>query len=341
MLPISSCAGVWTGGTLSDSGVREDVRERHGRHGRRGCSGGGDGGAGGAGTALRRGAGRGHAAALPDRFAGGGRAGRGRDRGGGAAQHEHGVAGAAPLPHWWAGRRAAPTAAGVPGPDSHRVGRRTAPGHRDGPAGRGRGQRDVDDEAAGQLPGGGDGASLPYGDGATAPARRGLRLQASHVDPQAQGRGAAGVGGKRLRAETLLAVAASPPASPPPSLDALGACAALVRDLLPDPLVAEWVPDDLPRLLALLPGADLYLQDEVEVALHPTLSRVWCARGRRGQRRVEAPGKNDKRYGFGLVDWREGWFDWALEAGRRAAPFCAQLRRALALHQTPPDRRRA
>src|SRR6266508_4298371 len=264
MLPISSCAGVWTGGTLSDSGVREDVRERHGRHGRRGCSGGGDGGAGGAGTALRRGAGRGHAAALPDRFAGGGRAGRGRDRGGGAAQHEHGVAGAAPLPHWWAGRRAAPTAAGVPGPDSHRVGRRTAPGHRDGPAGRGRGQRDVDDEAAGQLPGGGDGASLPYGDGATAPARRGLRLQASHVDPQAQGRGAAGVakgGGKRLRAETLL------------------------------------------------PGADLYLQDEVEVALHPTLSRVWCARGRRGQRLVEAPGKNDKRYGFGLVDWREGWFD--------------------------------
>ena len=138
------------------------------------------------------------------------------------------------------------------------------------------------------------------------------------------------MGGKRLRAETLLAVAASPPASPPPSLDALGACAALVRDLLPDPLVAEWVPDDLPRLLALLPGADLYLQDEVEVALHPTLSRVWCARGRRGQRRVEAPGKNDKRYGFGLVDWREGWFDWSLEEGRRAAPFCAQLRRALA-----------
>jgi transposase len=129
------------------------------------------------------------------------------------------------------------------------------------------------------------------------------------------------VGGKRLRAEVLLAVAASPPASPPPSLDDL------VR--VPDPLLGGWVPDDLARLLALLPGADLYLQDEVEVALHPTLSRVWCAKGRRGQRLVEAPGTNDKRYGFGLVDWRTGWFDWSLETGRCAVPFCAQLRRAL------------
>ena len=124
----------------------------------------------------------------------------------------------------------------------------------------------------------------------------------------------------------LLAVAASPPAAPLPSIDALGA---LVRDLVSDPLLAAWVPDDLPRLLALLSHADLYLQDEVEVALHPTLSRVWCAKGRRGQRLVEAPGKNDKRYGFGLVDWRTGWFDWSLEAGRCAVPFCAQLRRAL------------
>ena len=129
------------------------------------------------------------------------------------------------------------------------------------------------------------------------------------------------MGGKRLRAEVLLAVAASPPAAPPPSLDDL------VR--VPDPLLGEWVPGDVVRLLSLLPGADLYLQDEVEVALHPTLSRVWCAKGRRGQRLVEAPGSNDARYGFGLVDWRTGWFDWSLETGRRAVPFCAQLRRAL------------
>jgi transposase len=117
--------------------------------------------------------------------------------------------------------------------------------------------------------------------------------------------------------EALLAAAASP--LPPP-----------VEALVPDPTLTDLVPADVPGLLRLLPGADLYLQDEVEVALHPTLTRVWCRRGRRGQRLVETPGTNRKRHGFGLVDWRDGWLDWSLEAGRRAAPFCAQLRRALA-----------
>jgi hypothetical protein len=100
---------------------------------------------------------------------------------------------------------------------------------------------------------------------------------------------------------------------------------------MPDPaLLPEVLSADLPRLLELLPRADLDLQDEVEVALHPTLTRVWSRRGRRGQRLVEAPGNNEKRHGFGLVDWRDGWFDWELAAGRRAAPFCAQPRRAVA-----------
>ncbi len=114
----------------------------------------------------------------------------------------------------------------------------------------------------------------------------------------------------------LLAAAASP--VPPP-----------IDDLVPDPLLRAEVPEDLSWLLRLLPRADVYLQDEVEVALHPTLTRVWCAKGRRGQRLVEAPGNNEKEYGFGLVDWRDGWFDWARAAGRRAAPLCAQLRRAV------------
>jgi transposase len=116
--------------------------------------------------------------------------------------------------------------------------------------------------------------------------------------------------------EVLLAAAASPE---PPPLD----------DLMPDPLLADEVPEDLPWLLRLLPRADVYLQDEVEIALHPTLTRVWCRKGRRGQHLVEAPGNNRKEYGFGLVDWRDGWFDWQRAPGRRAAPFCAQLRRAV------------
>lgn len=125
------------------------------------------------------------------------------------------------------------------------------------------------------------------------------------------------MGKKRVRVEALLAAAASP--LPPP-----------LTDLVPDPTLVDLLSDDLPRLLALLPRADLYLQDEVEVALHPTLTRVWSRKGRRGQRLVEAPGTNHKQYGFGLVDWRDGWLDWALADGRRAAPFCAQLRRAVA-----------
>jgi transposase len=121
--------------------------------------------------------------------------------------------------------------------------------------------------------------------------------------------------------EALLAAAASP--EPPP-----------IDDLMPDPLLRDELPEDLPWLVRLLPRADLYLQDEVELALHPTLTRVWCPRGRRGQRLVEAPGNNAKQYGFGLVDWRDGWFDWQRAPGRRAAPFCAQLRRAVERSQS-------
>ncbi len=120
-----------------------------------------------------------------------------------------------------------------------------------------------------------------------------------------------------MRVEALLAAAASP--LPPPA-----------HALVPDATLAEdLLPEDLPRLLALLERADLYLQDEVEVALHPTLTRVWSRAGRSGQRLVQAPGKNFKQYGFGLVDWRDGHLDFELAEGRRAGPLVAQLRRAV------------
>ena len=78
----------------------------------------------------------------------------------------------------------------------------------------------------------------------------------------------------------------------------------------------DQLPADLPDLLTLLPRADLYLQDEIQFAFHPTLTRVWCRKGRRGQRLVEAPGDNRKVYGFGLVDWHDGWFDGRVAPGR-------------------------
>ena len=146
----------------------------------------------------------------------------------------------------------------------------------------------------------------------------------------------------------LLAAAADPALAPaadasgwassrplPPPTTAPGPAADLVRALLPDPTLTDLLDEvlaaeALPRLLRLLPAADLYLQDEVDLALLPTLTRVWCRKGRRGQRHVETPGTNAKQYGFGLVDWRDGWLDWALAPSRSAAPFCDQLRRAVA-----------
>jgi transposase len=92
----------------------------------------------------------------------------------------------------------------------------------------------------------------------------------------------------------------------------------------------DQLPADLAALLALLPQADLYLQDEVQFAFHPTLTRVWCLKGRRGQRLVEAPGDNRKVYGFGLLDWRDGWFDGRVAPGRTADVFCEQVRAAVA-----------
>ena len=118
-----------------------------------------------------------------------------------------------------------------------------------------------------------------------------------------------------MRVEVLLSAASQ--TEPPP-----------VTELV-EPQLQACLPDDLTDLLALLPKADLYLQDEVEFALHPTLTRVWCPRGRRGQRLVEAPGNNQKVHGFGLVDWRDGWMHTLFTPGRTAQPFCHQLEAAV------------
>src|SRR6266498_4136485 len=203
-------------------------------------------------------------------------------------------------------------------PHRPRLGARAGPGRRPGSARGGGRQCVVDVSAAGRLPGRADRASGGDRDGAGRVAPGGVCVQAAPLGAVPQGAGPAGVGKKRLRVEALLAAAASP--VPPPA-----------HTLIPDATLAdELFPEDLPRLLGLLGHADLYLQDEVEVGLHPTLTRVWSRAGRSGQRLVQAPGKNFKRCGFGLVDWRDGHLDWALAEGRRAVPFCDQLRRAVA-----------
>jgi hypothetical protein len=95
-------------------------------------------------------------------------------------------------------------------------------------------------------------------------------------------------------------------------------------DLLAAP-ADEPPPADLSDLVALLPQADVDLQDDVQVAFPPTLTRVWSRRGRRGQRRVAAPGANEQGSGFGLVDWRDGGFDGRSGPQRTAARCCEQL----------------
>jgi transposase len=102
-----------------------------------------------------------------------------------------------------------------------------------------------------------------------------------------------------------------------------------VQDLVEADLWSQ-LPADVPELLVRLLRADLYLQDEVQFAFHPTLTRLWSLKGRRGQRLIEAPGDNRKAYGFGLVDWRDGWFDGRIATGRTADVFCEQVRAAVA-----------
>jgi hypothetical protein len=101
-----------------------------------------------------------------------------------------------------------------------------------------------------------------------------------------------------------------------------------VADLLAalgEPDLLSEVPADVPELLRLLPHADLYVQDEVQVALHPTLTRVWSPKGHGGQRLVRAPGVNQKCHGFGQVDWRDGELCFGFSPRRDADTFCLQL----------------
>jgi transposase len=91
------------------------------------------------------------------------------------------------------------------------------------------------------------------------------------------------------------------------------------HDLLAD------LPPDLPALLALLPRADLYVQDEIDVKLHPTLTRLWSRRGRAGQRKVRAPGQNRKVVAGVAADWRDGWTAFGFGLGRTADLFVAHL----------------
>jgi transposase len=85
------------------------------------------------------------------------------------------------------------------------------------------------------------------------------------------------------------------------------------------------VPADVDELLRLLPTSDVYVQDEVDVRLHPTLHQVWSRKGSHGQRLVRAPGTSRRFVGFGAFDWRDGYLSVGFGLHRSADVFCLQL----------------
>jgi putative transposase len=84
-----------------------------------------------------------------------------------------------------------------------------------------------------------------------------------------------------------------------------------------------------PELVAWLVGllaagqADLYGQDEADLALLPTLTRTWMLKGQ--QLRLRAPGTNAKCSVSAAVDLGDGGLVWRTDARRCADQFVATL----------------
>lgn len=84
--------------------------------------------------------------------------------------------------------------------------------------------------------------------------------------------------------------------------------------------------EDLQRR-ALAGEFDLYYEDEIDLALLPTITQCWCKRGQ--QRKIETPRKNQKRYGAGLIHWGSGQLYWATSDHKDNALFRAVLTQVL------------
>ncbi len=64
----------------------------------------------------------------------------------------------------------------------------------------------------------------------------------------------------------------------------------------------------------------LYFQDEIDLNLLPGILRCWTLRG--SQRKVMTPGVNQKRYGFGAVNYVSGHTLHRIEEHKNTAGFC-------------------
>jgi DDE superfamily endonuclease len=76
-------------------------------------------------------------------------------------------------------------------------------------------------------------------------------------------------------------------------------------------------------------GADVYVQDEAELSLFPTLTRMWMPRGQ--QKKVPAPGVHPpKRHECAATDWRTGDIVRVRSDKRDALTFCRLVEACLA-----------
>jgi hypothetical protein len=107
-------------------------------------------------------------------------------------------------------------------------------------------------------------------------------------------------------------------ATPPVRSAAVGAPPFVRHEVVDpaDPVQVAWLAGLLGR-----GQADLYAQDEADLALLPTLTRTWMPRG--AQRRVPAPGTNAKRSVSAAADLAAGALLWRTDDTRCADQFCA------------------
>jgi len=79
----------------------------------------------------------------------------------------------------------------------------------------------------------------------------------------------------------------------------------------------------------------LYFQDEIDLNLLPGILRCWTQRG--SQRKVMTPGLNQKRYGFGAIDYVSGQTLHRIEERKNSAGFCAFLEHFMQTVTQSPD----
>ena len=79
----------------------------------------------------------------------------------------------------------------------------------------------------------------------------------------------------------------------------------------------------------------LYFQDEIDLNLLPGILRCWTQRG--SQRKVMTPGLNQKRYGFGAIDYVSGQTLHRIEEHKNSAGFCAFIEQFMQTVTQSPD----